>query len=147
MNSARSGKYDLEDRLIDFAVEIVNISQALPFSNIGRHIKNQLLRCGTSPAANYAEAKSAESHSDFIHKIIIALKELRELRVWLLIINRINIYKQMDCLEETLKENEELILILYKSAETAKTNKKMISQKTIKIEHVYLIRTLTFSNT
>jgi len=124
MNDKNTRKYDLEDRLIDFAVEIINISQALPNSNVGRHIKNQLSRCGTSPAANYAEAKSAESRSDFIHKIKIALKELRESRVWLLIIKRIKIYNQLDFLIATIEENEELILILYRSAETAKANKK-----------------------
>ena len=124
MNDKNTRKYDLEDRLRDFAVEIINISQALPNSNVGRHIKNQLSRCGNSPAANYAEARSAESRSDFIHKIKIALKELRESRVWLLIIKRIKIYNQLDFLIATLEENEELILILYRSAETAKANKK-----------------------
>ena len=107
----------------------------MPNSNIGRHLKNQLARSGTASAANYAEAKSAESRSDFIHKIKIALKELRESRVWLLIIRRIKIYNQLDHLMVTIAENEELILILYQSAETAKTNKNRSYKKNNKTEH------------
>jgi four helix bundle protein len=62
-------KYDLEERLIDFAVRIINIVEALPNTRAGNHIAGQLIRCGTSPAPNYGEAQSAESRNDFIHKI------------------------------------------------------------------------------
>ena len=68
----------LEDRLIDFAVIIVGVVEALPNSMGGNHIANQLIRSGTSPAPNYGEAQSAESRKDFIHKMKISLKELRE---------------------------------------------------------------------
>ena len=71
----------LEERLIDFAVLIVSVVEALPNSKAGNHIANQLIRSGTSPAPNYGEAQSAESHKDFIHKLKISLKELRETMV------------------------------------------------------------------
>ena len=79
---------DLEDRLVDFAVRVVNVVEALPDSKAGNHIAGQLVRSGTSPAPNYGEAQSAESRRDFIHKMKIALKELRETLVWLKIIER-----------------------------------------------------------
>jgi four helix bundle protein len=78
----------LEERLIDFAVIIVSIVETLPNSKAGTHVGNQLIRSGTSPAPNYGEAQGAESRKGFIHKIKIALKELRETMVWLQIIAR-----------------------------------------------------------
>src|SRR5688572_25786959 len=80
--------FDLEDRLVKFAVRIIKLAEALPNTKTGNHVRGQILRCGTSPAPNYAEAQSAESRADFIHKIKVALKELRETKVWLLIIEQ-----------------------------------------------------------
>jgi four helix bundle protein len=77
----KSRKYDLEGRLINFAVRIINIVEALPNTRAGNHIATQLVRCGTAAAPNYGEAQSAESRKDFIHKMKIALKELRETQV------------------------------------------------------------------
>ena len=71
---------DIEERLIDFAVRIIWVSETLPDTASARHIRGQLLRSGTSPAPNYAEARSAESKRDFVHKLKIALKELNESR-------------------------------------------------------------------
>jgi len=71
-------KYDLEERLIWFAVKIIGLSNHLPNSNSGNHLSNQIVRSGTSPALNYGEAQSAESAKDFVHKMGICLKELRE---------------------------------------------------------------------
>jgi len=79
-------RYDLEDRLIAFADRILNVVDSLPRTRVGNHIGNQLVRCGSSPVANYGEAQSAESRSDFIHKLKLSLKELRETRVWLTLI-------------------------------------------------------------
>ena len=73
--------YDLEDRLIEFAVRIIALIESLPKTKVGKHVGGQLLRSGTSPAPNYGEAQGAESRSDFIHKMKICLKELRETRV------------------------------------------------------------------
>ncbi len=114
-------KYDLEDRLIDYAVRIINVTENLPESKAGKHIAGQLLRSGTSPAPNYGEAQSAESPKDFIHKIKIALKELRESKVWLKISIRSNLMKSK-MLEPLIQENDELIAILFKSIDTAKKN-------------------------
>ena len=80
--------FDLEDRLIDFAVRIIRIAEALPKTKVGNHIAGQIIRSGTAPAPNYGEAQGAESRSDFIHKMKVSLKELRETRVWLLMIVR-----------------------------------------------------------
>ena len=72
---------DLEERLIDFAVRMVRVRAALPKEPVARPIRDQLLRCGTSPAPSYAEARSAESQRDFVHKLKVVLKELNETRV------------------------------------------------------------------
>ena len=77
---------DIQERLIDFAVNIIQLAAKLPRSSARKHISGQILRSGTSPAPNYAEARSAESSKDFIHKLKIALKELNETAVWLEII-------------------------------------------------------------
>ncbi len=76
----------LEERLVDFAVRMVKLGQALDKGDTGRSIGGQLIRAGTSPAANYAEARSAESRADFVHKLRIVIKELNETSVWLRII-------------------------------------------------------------
>jgi len=78
----------LSERLLDFAVAVGRVVDDLPDSRLGRHIAGQLVRCGTSPVANYEEACAAESRPDFIHKLSIALKELRETRAWLRLIHR-----------------------------------------------------------
>ncbi len=77
---------ELEERLINFAVRIVNLSSRLPKTPAGRHIAGQIMRAGTSPAPNYGEARGAESHADFVHKVRIVLKELNETAIWLRII-------------------------------------------------------------
>ena len=79
----KNKKYDLLERLIDYAVRIINLSEQLPDTKAGKHVSGQILRSGTSPAPNYGEAQSAESRADFVHKVKVALKELRETDVWL----------------------------------------------------------------
>jgi four helix bundle protein len=79
-------KFDLEDRLIDFAIKVIAIVELIPSSRAGNHMSGQLVRSGTSPALNYGEAQSAESRNDFIHKMKICLKELRETKISLKII-------------------------------------------------------------
>jgi four helix bundle protein len=116
--------FDLEERLIDFAVRIIRIAESLPKTKIGNHIAGQLIRCGTSPAPNYGEAQSAESRSDFIHKMKIYLKELRETKVWLLIVIKANLIKSKVKLEPDIIENDELISIFMASIRTAKQNKQ-----------------------
>jgi four helix bundle protein len=103
-------------------VRIIKVSEALPNSKAGNHVKSQILRSGTSPAPNYSESQSAESRSDFIHKIKIALKELRETKVWLQIMYRSKMIKPENRIEPLIKENDELISILFRCVETASKN-------------------------
>lgn len=112
--------FDLEERLIDFAVRIIRTAESLPKTRAGNHIAGQLIRCGTSPAPNYGEAQSAESRSDFIHKMKVCLKELRETRIWLLMIVKADLIKPPSKLEPLIHENNELISIFVTSVETAK---------------------------
>ena len=111
---------ELEDRLIDFAVRIIKLADALPNTPAGKHIARQLLRSGTSPAPNYAEARGAESDADFIHKLKVALKELNETSVWLRMVCRANLMKP-ELVNELLGENQQLCRILNASAKTAKS--------------------------
>ena len=117
----KTKEYDLEDRLIDFAVAMIDLVETLPNTRAGNHIAGQLVRCGTSPASNYGEAQSAESRKDFIHKMKIALKELRETRVWLRIILKKSFIKPATRVELGLSECQELIRIFAKSILTAES--------------------------
>ncbi len=114
---------DIEKRLIDFAVSIIYLADKLPKTTAGRHIAGQILRSGTSPAPNYAEARSAESSNDFMHKLKVVLKELNETKVWLQIIIRC----QMEPMEESVglhKECDELCRIISASVKTAKKRRE-----------------------
>jgi four helix bundle protein len=115
--------FDLEERLIDFAVRVITVVEVLPRSRAGNHVAGQLIRCGTSPAPNYAEAQSAESRCDFIHKMKVALKELRETRVWLQAIQRKPLLDKPAKLTALLTECNELIAIFVASVATAQKNK------------------------
>ena len=115
-------KKELEERLINFAVLIIEIANELPNTKVGNHLAGQLVRSGTSPALNYGEAQSAESRKDFIHKIKIVLKELRETLVCLKIIFKAKLYKSENKIHMALNENDELISIFVKSVETAQKN-------------------------
>jgi four helix bundle protein len=112
----------LSERLWQFAARVGKVVDALPDSRLGRHVAGQLVRCGTSSAPNYDEARVAESRADFIHKVRIALKEMSETCGWLRFI----------VIAELLRENKvaplhvegsELTAILAKSVKTASTRK------------------------
>ncbi|MFN4874791.1 MAG: four helix bundle protein [Akkermansiaceae bacterium] len=109
---------ELEDRLIDFAVMVIGVVEALPSSKAGNHIGGQMIRSGTSPAPNYGEARSAESRKDFIHKMKISLKELRETVIWLKIISRKGLADEL-VTSGAIKECGELIAIFISSTKTA----------------------------
>lgn len=115
-NIGTGKKFDLEERLINFAVLIVEIVESIPKTKAAGILSGQLVRSGTSSALNYGEAQSSESRKDFIHKIKIVLKELRETFVCLKIIYRTKLYKSEDKIRLALKENNELIAIFVKSA-------------------------------
>jgi four helix bundle protein len=116
-------KYDLDERLINFASDCIDIAENLPKTLAGNHIASQLVRSSTSPALHYGEAQSAESTNDFIHKMKICLKELRETFNCLRLIRKKNWY-DLVILEALIKENNELISIFVASLKTAQKNKK-----------------------
>jgi len=109
--------YDLEERIIGHACALCRIAEGLPLTVLGRHIANQLMRSATSPAANYGEAQGAESRRDFGHKLKLCLKELRESRVWLQLIQRMHLGADAE-LRPALEENDELIAIFVTSIRT-----------------------------
>jgi len=110
---------ELEGRLIDFAVRIIPLANRLSASFAGKHVTAQIVRSGTSPAANYAEACSAESRADFVHKLRIVVKELNETSVWLRIIGR-GVLVKADLLDGLTAECEELKRIIGASLRTAR---------------------------
>jgi len=109
---------DIQERLIDYAVDIIEITSKLPKTTAGKHIAGQLMRSGTSPAPNYAEARGAESNKDFIHKLKIALKELNESNVWLEITKRSKMQTEHD-LKQLFRETYELRKIIAQCIVTA----------------------------
>ena len=114
-------RYDLEERLINFSVTMIKLTEKFPRSFSGNNLANQLGRSGTAPALNYGEAQSAESRNDFIHKMIVILKELRESMISLKIIERRRMYD----LDKTISAKDEcnqLTSIFVKSIDTAKKN-------------------------
>ncbi len=118
-------KFDLHERLIDFAVQIISITDNIKTSKAGNHLSGQIVRSGTAPSLNYSEAQSAESRNDFIHKMSLVLKELRETHTNLKIISRAKLYlgQEIDIVS-TIRENDELISIFVKSIETSRSKKK-----------------------
>jgi four helix bundle protein len=114
---------ELEHRLIEFAVEIVRIAEKMPSTRAGNHLASQITRSGTSTALNYGEAQSAESRRDFIHKLGIVIKELRETQIALKIIEKSKLVPPSCSVAELNKECDELIAIFYRSIQTAKTVK------------------------
>lgn len=119
-----SNIFNLEERLIEFSILISDVVENLPNARTGNHIAGQLIRSGTSPAFNYGEAQVAESRNDFIHKMKICLKELKESKIALLIIKRKPLIIDYPKLDTTISECNELIAIFLRSIETANNNAK-----------------------
>jgi len=109
----------LQRRLVNFAVKTIELVGHLPKTSAGRHVSAQILRSGTSPAPNYGEARGAESRADFVHKLRIAVKELNETGIWLLIILEARMAPTA-LVESLIKEDRELACILGASITTAK---------------------------
>jgi four helix bundle protein len=114
---------DIQERLIDFAVQIIKLSAQLSKTPAGKHVAGQILRSGTSPGPNYGEARSAESSNDFIHTLKVALKELNETKVWLQIIRRSEMISSEDY-TEIYKSCDELCRIISASVRTALRGKQ-----------------------
>ena len=116
--------FDLEDRLLDFAARIIRVSESMKPTPAGRHVGDQLLRSGTSPFANHAEAEGAESLNDFVHKLRICYKELRESRRWMRLAQRADLLDQPERLTPLLDEADELIRIFAASLRTAEKKRE-----------------------
>ena len=114
---------DLEDRLIDFAALVVRIAESLPDTRAANILANQLLRSGTSSTLNYGEARAGESIRDFLHKMRVALKELRETFLCLKVIEKTELFSNKNDLLDAIKENNELIAIFVASCRTADKNR------------------------
>ncbi len=121
-DSGAPRRYDLEERLLQFAARVIKLTDGLPSSRAGNHVAGQLLRSGTSPLPNHGEAEAAESRNDFIHKMLICLKELRESRRWLRLVIRVPMIDPVSRVEPLVAECEELIRIFFVSIRTARDN-------------------------
>jgi four helix bundle protein len=120
---------ELADRLLDFAVRVGKVVDALPETRLGRHIAGQLVRCGTSPPPNYEEACAAESKNDFVHKVRIVLKELRETGCWLRMIVKAELLSNRKMIG-ILDESNQLTNIMGKTCATASANAQIrVSRK------------------
>ena len=121
--SGTEAKFDLEDRLLEFTAALLKLVDALPTSRAGNHISGQLLRCGTSPFANHGEAQAAESRKDFIHKLGVCFKELKEIKRWFRLIGRVELIP-LAHFRSLLIETEELLRIFSASIRTAERNRQ-----------------------
>ena len=115
--------YDLEERLLEYSARIIRLVERLPGTRAGNHIAGQLLRSGTSPLPNHGEAQAAESANDFVHKLKICLKELRESYRWLLLVQRVPLMRPR-LVDPLAKETDELVRIFVRSIQTAKQRKR-----------------------
>jgi four helix bundle protein len=105
-------RYNLEERLLEFSVRIIKIVEQLPKTRTGNHVAGQLLKSGTSPYPNHGEAQAAESPKDFVHKLRISSKELRETQRWLKLIQKVPLIKKSELLNDMIDETEELKYLL-----------------------------------
>ena len=117
---ANGRKFDLENRLLEFTIRIISVVECLPDTRVCNYLGGQLLRSGSSPALNYGEAQAAESKKDFIHKMKIILKELRETSICLTVLNQKSFIEDASL----VSESKELIAIFTKSIITAQTNSR-----------------------
>jgi len=113
--------FDLGERLLNYGAAVIRVCNQVRPSRAGQHVADQLLRAGTSPLFNHGEADAAESPADFIHKMSICLKELRETRRALQLIRRVPLVDKFEPVEDLLSETEELIRIFFTSIRTAKS--------------------------
>ena len=119
----KNPRFNLEDRLLEFSTRIIRLVDALPNTRAGNHVAGQLLRSSTSPYGNHGEVEAAESRKDFVHKLKVCLKELKETRRWLRLIQKSKMLPEKS-LAPILAETEELIRIFFTSIRTAEQNTK-----------------------
>ena len=121
---AEKRRLDLEERLLEFSARIIRLAEKMPRTDAGRHVAGQILRSGTSPYANHGEAEDAESTDDFVHKLKVCLKELRETWRWLRLIRRVPLVKKPELLDPLIQEADELIRIFRQSVITARRRRE-----------------------
>lgn len=121
--------FDLEDRLLEYSVGVIRLVESLPDTRAANHVGGQLLRCGTSPLFNHGEAQAAESAADFVHKLKICLKELRESKRALRLIRAVPLSDDTAEIDRLLAETLELIRIFFASLKTAASNKSRTAGK------------------
>ena len=112
----------MENRLVDFSVRVVETIESLERKGVNVHLKDQIIRSATACSLNYGEAQSAESRKDFIHKLGIVMKELRETQINLKMLLRFNAECSDELFNTLIKENDELLAIVYRTIETARKN-------------------------
>lgn len=112
--------YDLEERLLEYSASTIRLTEKMRPSQAGMHVAKQLLRSSTSPLANHGEAQAAESPNDFIHKLKLSLKELRETHRWLKLTKRVPLIDNPEVLDDVLDETDQLIRIFFASIQTAR---------------------------
>ena len=123
-----AAKFNLEDRLLEFATRVIRVTESMNRSRAATHIADQLLRSATSPYGHHGEAEGAESRDDFVHKLRVCLKELRESRRWLRLVQRVPLVKKPELLAEILQESDELVRIFAASIRTAEANRPSVRQ-------------------
>jgi four helix bundle protein len=116
-------RFNLEDRLLEFSARIIRLVDALPNTRAANHLAGQILRSGTSPYGNHGEVEAAESRKDFVHKLKVCLKELKETRRWLRLVKKSKMLPEKNMVL-ILAESEELIRIFFASVRTAEKNSK-----------------------
>jgi len=126
--------FDLEDRLLEYAARVIRLADRLPKTPAGYHVANQLLRSGTAALPHHGEAQATESPNDFIHKMSIGLKELRETRRWLRLAKRVPLVQPASVIEPLLDETDELIRIFFSSIRTAKDTKLNVGRSRLRVE-------------
>ncbi len=125
---AKDRRYDLGQRLLTYASAIIDLSEMLPDTRAANHVAGQILRSGTSPLPNHGEAEAAESRADFIHKLKLCLKELRETHRWARLIALKRWCADDPTLLFVLQETDELVRIFARSIHTAETNRTSSSR-------------------
>lgn len=131
--------FDLEERLLEYAAAVIRFCETVRHSSAGTHVAGQLLRAGTAALPNHGEAQAAESAADFAHKLSICLKELREARRWLRLVQRVPLVPKPSIADPLLKETEELIRIFNQSVRTVRRriagNKRSASEPSTNVQH------------
>ncbi len=117
-------KYNLEERLMEFAVRVIRVTESMKRTRAGTYVADQLLRSGTSPYGHHGEAEGSESRDDFIHKLKVCYKELRESRRWLRLVHRAPLVAKPELLVSLLTESDELVRIFSASIRTAENNRE-----------------------